>query len=250
MGIEKAFENLSEEILQPWKIVNKIEDFPEIAIVTFNNHTIEIIQNREDIEKISEFHAGFVIPIYSVTHKNKKIAVYQSLIGGAGTAMLLEEMIAKGAKKFVFFGSCGTLNKNIDAGNLIIPTAAYRDEGASYHYMAAGDYIEVKTAEKLSHIMKKLNISHIKGKTWTTDAIYRETRHNMLKRKSEGCITVDMECASIMAVGKFRGAEIYEYLYAEDNLDNIEWERRSMGSVPLNANGKYWQIALDIAAMI
>ena len=250
MSIEKAFDNLSEEILQPWNIVNKIENFPEVVIVTFNEDIINIVEKRSDAEIIGEFNAGYKIPIYKITHKNKKIAIYKTLIGAAGTVGLLEESIAKGGKKFVVFGSCGTLDKDISVGNFIIPTAAYRDEGTSYHYMPASDYIEVKTSGKLSEIMTELKLPHIKGKTWTTDAIYRETRNNMLKRKSEGCLTVEMECAAVMAAGQFRDIEVYQYLYAEDNLDSDEWERRSMGSVPLSAKERYLLIALDIAVMV
>ena len=32
----------------------------------------------------------------------------------------------------------------------------------------------------------------VKGKTWTTDAVHRETRDNFEKRKKEGCISVEM----------------------------------------------------------
>ena len=250
MSIENAFDNLSEEILKPWDIVKKIEYFPETVIVTFDETISEIVKNQPDAKIIGEFNAGYKIPIYEITQKDKRIGVYKTLIGSAGTVMLLEEAIAKGAKKFIFFGSCGTLVKDISVGKFIVPTAAYRDEGTSYHYIPAGDYIEVKTAEKLSEIMTKLNLPHIKGKTWTTDAIYRETKNNMAKRKSEGCITVDMECSAVMAAGELRGVEVYQYLYAEDNLDSDEWERRSMGTVPINSKEKYLLIALDIAVMV
>jgi len=250
MSIEKAFDNMSEEILQPWNIINKIENFPEIVIVTFNEDIINIVEKRPDAEIIGGFNAGYKIPIYKITHKNKTAAIYKTLIGSASTVALLEESIAKGAKKFLFFGSCGVLDKNISVGNFIVPTAAYRDEGTSYHYMPASDYIEIKTADKLAGIMTELNLPYITSKTWTTDAIYRETRNNMQKRKNEGCLTVEMECASIMAAGQFRGVEVYQYLYAEDNLDSVEWERRSMGSVILSTKEKYLVIALDIAAMI
>lgn len=50
--------------------------------------------------------------------------------------------------------------------------------------------------------------------TWTTDAFYRETKRNMEKRKEEGCGVVEMECASIMAVGQIRKKEVYQFLYA------------------------------------
>jgi uridine phosphorylase len=117
--------------------------------------------------------------------------------------------------------------------------------------MPASDYIEIKTADKLSDIMTEVKLPHVKGKTWTTDAFFRETQNNMLKRKAEGCLTVEMECASVMAAGQFRGVGVYQYLYAQDNLDATEWEIRSLGSeTPLSEDEKYMLIALDIAAMV
>lgn len=256
MSIENAFDNMSEEILKPWEIYDKIEDkvtnLPEVAVVTFMPQFIDIIKSRPDVEIITEIGSSSsdINPVYAVTHKNKHIAVYQTPVGGAGTVMRLEMMIAWGVKNFVFFGNCGTLDKDISDGSFIVPTAAYRDEGVSYHYMPRSDYIEVKTADKLADIMTELKLPHTKGKTWTTDAIFRETKNNMQKRKNEGCLTVEMECASIMAAGQFRGVDVYQYLYAADNLDSTEWERRSLGSVHLSTKEKYLLIALDIAAMI
>jgi uridine phosphorylase len=72
----------------------------------------------------------------------------------------------------------------------------------------------------------------------------------MEKRKNEGCITVDMECASIMAASQFRGIDLYQYLYAEDNLDSELWDSRTMGKVPKTANEQYLRIALEIAARV
>jgi len=258
MSIEKSFDNLSEEIVKPRDVYDQVEDeienLPEVAVVTFKPEFIDLIKSRPDIEIITDKLgiSGCDNNVYAVTHKNKRVAVYQTLVGGPGTAFRLENMIAWGVRKFVVFGGCGVLDKDIVEGHFIVPTAAYRDEGTSYHYAEASDYIEVKTADNLSGIMTELKLPHVKGKTWTTDAFFRETRNNMLKRKDEGCLAVEMECASIMSVGQFRGVDVYQYLYAQDNLDAAEWEIRSLGDeeAMLSESEKYMLIALDIAAVV
>lgn len=83
----------------------------------------------------------------------------------------------------MFFGSCGSLDKSITGGHLIVPNAAYRDEGTSYHYAPASDYIEIKTAGKLAQIFDEIGVPFIQTKTWTTDGFYRETQNNAAKRK-------------------------------------------------------------------
>jgi len=250
MSIIDSFDISSKAILEPSCLAKPIENFPETVVVTFKSEIIEELIKNYDATIIDKLSGGFTIPIYKINYAGKEIAIYQTLIGGAGTAGLLEEVIVKGGRKILFFGSCGTLDKSLSEGYLIIPTAAYRDEGVSYHYMPEGDYVDVKTAQKLSRIFEEMQLPYIMAKTWTTDALYRETEKNMKARKAEGCLTVDMECASIMAVSEFRGVEAYQFLYAEDNLDASQWEARSMGRVSQNEFEKYLNIAIEVASKL
>jgi uridine phosphorylase len=247
MSIINTFDDKSEEIIKPSNIAQKIEYFPETVLVTFKQKIIDIAMNLFSTEIIDNMYLGSVVPIYKLEYQSSKIGLYRTIIGGPASVGLLEEIIAKGANKILFFGPCGSLDKNLSAGYLIVPTAAYRDEGTSYHYMPAGDYVEVKTSDRLGSILNELGIPFIYGKTWTTDAFYRETRNNMEARKKEGCITVDMECASVMAAGQFRGVEIFQFLYAADSLYGDSWDPRTLGKVPQSDNERYLRIALEIA---
>ncbi len=193
---------------------------------------------------------GRIIPIYRTEYNGRKLAFYHSLLGGAAAVGLLEEMIAKGAKKILFFGSCGALNEQIAAGRYIVPTAAYRDEGTSYHYLPASDYIEIETADRLSKLFDELNIPHIKAKIWTTDAVYRETKNNFSARKNDGCIAVDMECASVMAVGKFRKVEVYQFVYTADCLSEDKWDTRILGKMPEDLTQRTAKIAFELASRV
>ena len=177
-------------------------------------------------------------------------AFFTALNNGAVSAAMLEEVIARGARKVVLFGSCGSLCRELPDGHLIVPTAAYRDEGVSYHYLPAEDYISLPTAPRTAEILRELGVPFALGRTWTTDALYRETRRNVARRKAEGCIAVDMECASLAAVCRFRGVAFHQFLYTEDNLDGAFWDPRLMGKLPQDAKEAYFRIALEIARRI
>lgn len=247
MSIINTFDPVSEEILKPSHMVKPIESFPETVIVTFSGHIQKLVSTLFPAEEIGAFHAGIALPIHAVDYRGKRFGIYMTVLGGSASAGLLEEAIAMGAKKVLFFGSCGALDKTLCAGHVIVPTSAYRDEGTSYHYLPAGDWVEVKTAEKTAGILAALNVPFAAGRTWTTDAIYRETRDNAEKRKRDGCITVEMECASIMAVAQFRGIECYQFLYAADCLDGDGWDPRILGRMPEGAHEKYLRLALEVA---
>ncbi len=64
------------------------------------------------------------------------------MLGAAGSAAFLEELIAYGFKKFIVCGGAGVLRKDIAVGHLIIPISAIRDEGVSYHYLARAEEVE------------------------------------------------------------------------------------------------------------
>jgi len=249
MGIIEAFDNTTEEILKPTHMAKKVEGFPEIVIVVFGEKMLNTIINNNKPEIISTVQAGIEIPIYKIEYKGKAIASYLTWVGAPATVGILEEVIVKGGRKILLFGAAGSLDKTITDGHIIIPTYAYRDEGTSYHYVPAhtGDFIGVKTAKRLSEIMTSLGIPITEGKTWTTDAIYRETKRNIGLRKKAGCITVEMECASVMAMAQFRKVDIFQFLYTADNLDCKEWESRLLGNMPQDTREKYVRIALEVA---
>jgi uridine phosphorylase len=43
-----------------------------------------------------------------------------------------------GCAKFVACGGAGVLDREIQPGHPVVPTAAVRDEGTSYHYLPPG----------------------------------------------------------------------------------------------------------------
>ncbi|MBQ1522739.1 MAG: nucleoside phosphorylase, partial [Erysipelotrichaceae bacterium] len=138
---------------------------------------------------------------------------------------------------------------DVSEGRVIIPTEAYRDEGTSYHYAPASDFITVKNADKLAEMMEQLEVGYVKGKTWTTDAFYRETVNNRNKRVEQGCICVEMECSRLQAMCDFRGIELYQFVYAADSLDS-SWSRRILGNLEMDSRLKYFYLAWEIAKRI
>ncbi len=77
-----------------------------------------------------------------------KIAGYLSHIGSAlAGSDVIDANWLTGADKFIMFGSAGSLDSNATDGKFVIPTAAYREDGLSYHYAAPTDYIEIKNTK-------------------------------------------------------------------------------------------------------
>jgi len=248
MSIVDSFDH-GEEILKPSHIAPPVEGFPKTVLVTFHQPNTDFVRDQYHGTVIGVLDAAVRLPIYQFSYKGHTLALCMTVVGGAATAGILEELFSKGAERVLLFGSCGVLAPELTAGHLILPTAAYRDEGASYHYLPAGDYVDVPTAPQLAAVFDELKLPYVMGKTWTTDAIYRETRKNTDARRQDGCLTVEMECASVMAVGQFRKKSVYQFLYAMDSLAGEDWDPRTWGT-PQSDDERYLRIALEAAVRL
>lgn len=81
------------------------------------------------------------------------------------------------------------------------------------------------------------------GKTWTTDAPYRETPGKIGKRKEEGCLVVEMKSAALIAVAQFRNVIFGQALYGGDDLSEVEWANRGWQSRSDVRENLFWLCA-------
>ncbi len=241
--------NISEPALfNPSDTTKKINNFPEICVSTFSENIIQKFSSLDNTEKIAELYtANGMIPVYKIRYKNTDIAFYLSRVGAPACVVGFEEIIAMGAQKFVLFGSCGVLDDDKVKGNIIIPVSAVRDEGTSYHYIAPSPEIaaDARSIQILENVLSNCGYPYVKGKTWTSDAIYRETLPLIQERRQEGCLVVEMECASMLAVAKYRHISFIQFLYGADNLSSDTWEIRDLNLYGLNNAEKYMFLALE-----
>ena len=158
----------------------------------------------------------------------QRLALFHPGVGAPLAVGLLEEVIALGSRKFIACGGAGVLESSIALGHAIIPTAAVRDEGTSYHYLPPGREVQPSPVgvAALEYVLKQREVPYLLGKVWTTDAIYRETPAKIKRRKEEGCLAVEMEAARLFAVAQFRGVVLAQILYGGDDVSGKTWDSR------------------------
>lgn len=252
MSIEKSFDPNPIAMINTWDFLSKEHRKLDACIFNFSYKIMDALLEQDLLELINEDSIKCVscnFPVY--VFKGTNIGVVKTYVGAPMTCGLMEDLCyAFSCGKIVLFGSCGGLDKDLTAGKLIVPTAAYRDEGMSYHYAPAADYIVIKNHEAVAAVLDRLNIPYVKGRTWTTDAFLRETRQNMEVRRAEGCICVEMESSACQAVADFRGYDFYPFFYTADNLDSTEWDEGILSSIGMDERLKHFYIALEIAKTV
>lgn len=223
---------ISEAKIEPARIITP-KDAPECCVISFFWEVNKKVSEEKQAKIIMSNHwedGGH--PLYEIEHLGQRLAFFHPGVGAPVAAGLLEEVIAFGCKKFVVCGGCGVIQKDLAVGRLIVVDSAVRDEGLSYHYVAPGREIKAhpQALAVLNSTLESRGLPFVTGKTWTTDAPYRETQAMIDARRSEGCLAVEMEAASLMAVAQFRGVALGQILYAGDDLSGEHWDERGWQS--------------------
>jgi uridine phosphorylase len=220
----------NEAIIEPRTLIKPLAGIPECCVICFFQDVINHFVEQGLAEEIKSLRSEMGHhPIYKLRYGNDQtVALFQPGVGAPLAAGFLEEVIALGCRKFIVCGGAGVLDRDIAMGHLIVPVSAVRDEGTSYHYLPPAREVSPssKAVEVIEAVLKRRKVNYLLAKTWTTDGLYRETRQKVSLRKSEGCLTVEMEAAALFAVAQFRQVELGQILYSGDNLDGETWDSR------------------------
>lgn len=236
---------LSESKLEPSRLI-KPRDVPEHCVISFFREVNEKVaaEKQARVAVANRWEDG-EHPVYEIEYQGRRLAFFHPGVGAPIAAGLLEEAIAFGCKKFVVVGGAGVLVRELAVGKLILVESALRDEGLSYHYIQPGREIQAQP-EALAAIRTTLEargVPFVSGKTWTTDAPYRETQSMIDARRAEGCLTVEMEAASLLAVAQFRKVQLGQILYAGDDLSGEDWDNRGWQSRKEVRESLFWLAA-------
>lgn len=243
------FDASQNALLNPKDHIKKDPKFPHVVVCVFSYKILEKWISKPNVKQIAMLgSASGPDPIYATTYKGETIGFKLAHVGAPLCVGSAEEVVALGAKKLVYFGSCGVLDRSINAYELMIPSRAIRDEGVSYHYQAPSRYnhMDKDSVSLMKAVFKEHSINPIETTVWTTDAFYRETKEKVLKRKEEGAKAVDMEVASLIAFTQFRNVRYAHFLYAADNLDAPVWDKRTLSEQGLSKADLYMTLGFEI----
>ena len=169
-------------------------------------------------------------PIYRFADRDVLITL--GAVGCPSCAGNLDLFHAMGVDKVMFCGGGGVLDRNIEVGQLLLVDGAIRDEGFSYHYLPPSRVAHANpdVNAKIAAYLDAQEISYLRGLTWTTDAIFRETPDRIARRREEGAKIVEMEQAGCLAVAQFRGFDYGALIYGGDDVSQDEWSNRNWRS--------------------
>lgn len=148
------------------------------------------------------------------------------MVGAPYAVMVLETLIAWGARTFLFLGWCGAVSSQVGIGDMVLPDRAVIEEGTSAHYGARETSVPRPSGPLADWVADQLDAMDLRwhaGRVWTTDAIYRETPEAVARHQGRGVLAVEMETSALFTVAAFRGVELVSLLVVSDELASLTW---------------------------
>jgi uridine phosphorylase len=145
-------------------------------------------------------------------------------VGAAFAVLIAEELFASGCQLLISITSAGQLVPLRPPPYFILIDKALRDEGTSYHYLAAAEFSHASTPvlERLSGAFAHLPVPVERGATWTTDAPFRETAETIEAMKTKGLLAVEMEAAALYAFATARSKPVICFAHVTNQMARIE----------------------------
>lgn len=216
---------------------------PSKCVLCFFSEVLDSLEARQDCRRYRGLGSEIgATDVFTLSFEDEEITVCHPGVGGSLAAATLEELIALGCREFFLCGGAGSLISEQSMGQLVLVSQAWRDEGASHHYLAPSQILELDRSlvQSARQTLDRLDVSYQTGCSWTTDGLYRETPSRVARRREAGCLTVEMEVASLAAVARYRGCRFGALLYCGDDVGSEQWDFREWTSATSVRERLFW----------
>jgi len=174
---------------------------PKVA--AFLDDAVEVAYNRE-------------YRSWRGTYRGVDVSVTSTGIGGPSAAICFEELALVGAEVLIRVGTSGSLQEDVYLGDLVVASAAIRDEGTSAQYvpLAFPAVADFDVTSALKRAAESAALPHHVGVVHCKDAFYGESYHNLPNAREweekwrawerAGALCTEMESSTLFTVGQIR----------------------------------------------
>ena len=155
------------------------------------------------------------------TYRGLPVTVCSHGVGAPGAAPAFEELIAAGATHIIRVGTCGGMQPEQRAGDLVVATAAVQHTGYGLEVAPAG-YPAVADPALTLALAAAAPAGSPCGIVLTRDSFYQgaapERVVNYQALSAARVLAVEMECAALFLIGSLRGAATGAILTVDGNV--------------------------------
>lgn len=200
--------------------VHRKEDVAERVIIAGDPARVNLLKEfLEEPRLVSSVRSYYV---YTGFYKGVPVTIAVHGIGSGSAALVIEELIMLGARVIVRLGTCGAMIKELDVGDVVIPSgASYYSGGIFYQYLGEPvSQVAVPDFQLFMNLVEEIHSSGIKylvAPIVSCDAFYTEEGF-ISKWVKRGAVAVDMETAILYVLGLLRSVKTASVLLVSNSL--------------------------------
>ena len=221
--LEESSAFTPEALLEAARVARSLprDPVPPICILEFDGDLTDWLISTGAAKPWKSW-ACFHTAMHALEVEEVPCGIVPRTIGGPYAVLIAEQLKSSGAQVVLGLTSAGRVASSVPVPSLVVATAAIRDEGTSYHYLAAtGSAVAHATlADSLLRGLRNLDVPVLSGAVWTTDAPYRETKQQLAEYARQGVLAVEMQAASLFAFGIARDIPVGMIAHVTNAIDH------------------------------
>jgi purine-nucleoside phosphorylase len=163
-------------------------------------------------------------------YEGHPVSVQATGMGCPTAAIVMEELVQLGVKRFLRVGTCGGLQQDLLLGDLIVALTAVPADGTARHYVGGDPHCPTADWELVHgavHAAKELGQPMRVGAIASSDTFYDPDEGRHQRWSSRGVLAVEMEAAVIFTLGALRKVQAGCLLTVSDIVVGGEFTRIS-----------------------
>lgn len=197
------------------------DDLAERALVVGDPRRVTDV--TEHLEEVREVGASREYVTCTGRFQGVPVTVASHGVGSAGAAICFEELARAGVTHLVRAGTCGGLQEPVVAGDLVVGTAAVRDDGLTDRFVPSAWPAVADPALTLTLAREATasGLSSHRGVIYTAANFYpspfaEEPRWTPYQRA--GAVAIEMEFAALLVVAQLHGITAGGLFAVDGNL--------------------------------
>lgn len=192
-------------------------NIPKICVLDPDGDIVRYLMKHS--AQLSSCWACYHSELYNAKYKDLELGIIGCAVGASYAVLLAEQLFVSGCQLLISVTSSGKINEKVKSDYLLIKDTI-RDEGTSYHYLpdAEKSFLAPNLLDKLLSLTADESLSVQVGKSWTTDAPYRETLSSISQAKSLGADCVEMEASALYAFSKVKSKNVVCYAHLTNSM--------------------------------